>query len=283
MARSRPFNERRRLEASGIPRRGDRSPELELMIARRLGLAEPVKYGTLPTPESYTNVDLGNPELPISEHKWAIIETIHDNPITICLAETGSGKSTQVPQYLLERGYETTLTQPRRLAAEMVARRINREVTEKLGPDSYGTVGFQTAERGNITDDTRLQVVTDGLQLVKELGVLDKQKVKHESDQPRVIVIDEVHERNTNIDVLLAWAKLELLEGTDTRIVITTAGINAERMARYFSVSGYTPPIIEIPGRSYEIEKSEEPTSDVVEQAVKHARQGDNVLDFYQD
>ncbi len=281
MARARkPFNQQRRLEASGIPRRGDRSPELQLMMARRLGLAEPVKYDSLPVPEPYTSEDLGNHDLPIGEHKMTILETIRDNPITICLAETGSGKSTQIPQYLLERGYDVTLTQPRRLAAEMVSRRINQEVTDKLGPDSYGLVGFQTAERGTVTEDTRLQVVTDGLQLVRELGVFSADKSAKEAEEPRVIVIDEVHERNTNIDVLLAWAKLGLLEGSKTRIVITTAGINAERMARYFSVAGYTPPIIEIPGRTHGIEKSEEPQSDVVEQAIIHARRGDNVLVF---
>ena len=91
MARARkPFNQQRRLEASGIPRRGDRSPELQLMMARRLGLAEPVKYDSLPVPEPYTSEDLGNHDLPIGEHKMTILETLRDNPITIFLAETGS-------------------------------------------------------------------------------------------------------------------------------------------------------------------------------------------------
>jgi len=249
------------------------------MLARRLGIAEPVVHDHLPRAERYLEESVGNETLPTWEHKDTILSAINENPVTICIAETGSGKSTQIPQYLLEAGYEVILTQPRRIAAEMLAQRIEAETASKIGAKGRYLVGFQTAERSTVTADTRVQVVTDGLQTVRELGVFSSEPRTPDSP-PRVVIIDEAHERNTNIDVLLAWAKKGLSEGSDTRIVITSAGINADRMARYFSVPGFTPPVLEIPGRSYPIERIEAPDSTVVDETVKCARNGEDILVF---
>ena len=274
----RSYDPNRRLEASGVPRAGDRSPELELMLARRFGIAAPPTHDYLPQPERFLDVSLGNQELPTWNYRDTIVSAINENPITICLAETGSGKSTQIPQFLLAAGYEVILTQPRRIAAEMLASRIEEETTSSIGSVGRYLTGYKTAERSTLNPDTRVQVVTDGLQLMRELNVFSESP--REGKLPRVVIIDEAHERNTNIDVLLAWGEKKLREQSDVRILITSAGINAQRMARFLSAGGFVPPIIEVPGRSYPIERLEAPESTVVTEAVKYARAGKTVLVF---
>lgn len=266
------------IETGGIPRRPDTSQELGKQIAMRLGIIPRPQRLEQPLPEQFLTDRLGNKELPIYEHLDRIVELVDTNPVTICVAETGSGKSTQIPQALMARGYKVVLTQPRRIAAEMVSKRITEEVGEVLGhAAAHMLVGFQTAERRTITDDTRLGVVTDGLRSVQELGVFDREVVEGE---PEVLIIDEVHERNTNIDVLIGWTQKLVSEGSNLRIVFTTASINATHLARHYEKVGVKPPIVEIPGRSFGIETFERPDSTVAEEVARYAREGKNVLAF---
>lgn len=274
-----PRNRRLQIETSGIPRGPDTSPELARKFALHFGLIPKPEREPLPLPEVFTDVVLGNEDLPVYEYLDQIVEAVDTNPVTICVGETGSGKSTQIAQRFLQRGYKVVLTQPRRLAAEMLAKRISDEISapDKLGSGARMLVGFQTAEKNTITDDTRLSVVTDGLRLVQELGVFDRDK---QDDQPEVLIIDEVHERNVNIDVLIAWTQKRISEGANLRVVFTTASINAEKLARHYDKVGAYPPIIEVPGRTHEIERLERPESTVAEEAARYARQGKSVLTF---
>lgn len=271
----------RRIETSGIPRRPDTSDELSRKVAEHFGIISAPERPKLPLPvERFTEVELRNPDLPIADHLDHIVETIDNNRVTICVAETGSGKSTQIPQALMQRGYKIVLTQPRRIAAEMVAARISDEVCadDRLGRAASMLVGFQTAERNTLTEHTKIAVVTDGLRLVQELGILDHSR---ETDEPEVLIIDEVHERNTNIDVLIAWTQKLVAENSNLRIVFTTASINAYRLARHYDkVGGIRTPIIEVPGRSFEIKKIEKPDSSVAEEMARLAREGKNALAF---
>lgn len=229
-------------------------------------------------PERFTDIELGlrDPEnpLPISDYKELITEAIRQNPVSIIVAETGAGKSTQVPQYLLEVGYKVSMTQPRRLAANMLSDRIAEEVSEAIGdPSARDLVGLHTAERNTLTEDTRVTVLTDGLRLVQELN--NRGDVENE-----VLIIDEVHEWNNNIEVLVAWTKKLVKEQPNMRIVLMSATMDAHRLAEYYSDVVATPPIIEVPGRPHDVEKLEEPGSTVLEQTIKYAKEGNNTLVF---
>ncbi len=229
-------------------------------------------------PEPFTNIELGSrdPEnpLPITDFKQVITETIQQNPVTIIVAETGAGKSTQVPQYLLEAGYTVSMTQPRRLAANMLSDRIGEELAEAIDdPAARDLVGLHTAEHNTITDDTRITVLTDGLRLVQELNY--RGDIENE-----VLIIDEVHEWNNNIEVLVAWTKKLVAERPDLRVVLMSATMDAHRLAQYYSDVVTTPPIIEVPGRPHDVEKLEEAGSTVFDQTVKYAKEDNNVLVF---
>lgn len=273
-----PRNRRLSIETSGIPRRPDSSDELGKQIAMRLGIIPRPIRPEQPRPQQFIEAPLSNPELPIHEYLDEIVGLVDDNPVTICVAETGSGKTTQIGKELMRHGYRVTVTQPRRIAAEMVSARIIEEVADVLGYSAANMlVGFQTAERRTITQDTRLGIVTDGLRTVQELGVFDQDTY---GDEPQVLIIDEVHERNKNIDVLIAWTQKLVAEGSNLRVVFTTASINADRLARHYQKVGVRPPIIEVPGRSFGIETHERPESTVAEEVARYAREGKNVLAF---
>lgn len=238
----------------------------------------PDTAGQLSTPERFTDFELGanDPEnpLPISEYKDVILESIANNRVTIVVAETGAGKSTQVPQYLLEAGYTVDMTQPRRLAANMLCDRIGEEVADAFDDsERRNLVGLHTAEYNTVTDTTRITVLTDGLRLVQELN--DREDVENE-----VLIIDEVHEWNTNIEVLIAWTKKMLKEKPALRVVLMSATMDAHRLADYFSDVVSMPPVIEVPGRMHDVEKFEEPGSTVFEQVIKYAREGKDILTF---
>lgn len=185
------------------------------------------------------------PTLPIAGYAQQIVAAISDNSVTIIQAETGAGKSTQVPQFLLELGFRVIVTQPRRLAARTLAKRVADERDEKLG----GVIGFRTAHEREDSKDTRCLFVTDGLQLVRELVG---------SNQRDVLIIDEVHEWNLNIEVLLAWAKLEIERGAKFKLVVMSATLETDKISAYFSGA----PVISVPGRCFPV-KEQPPKYDI--------------------
>lgn len=204
---------------------------------------------------------LGNPELPISEHRQEILDAVKDNIFTIITAPTGSGKSTQVPQMLINAGYKKVYeTQPRIVAARDIANRITQELCNELGEvKAERMVRFRSANESKGPRDAMIDVVTDGLQLVVELNT--------DKDNPEeVLIIDEAHEWNSHIEILIAWAK----KSRNRRVVIMSATMDAHTLADYFAdaVDKY-PPIIEIEGRSYPVEFIEKPNSDIVEETLK--------------
>ena len=214
---------------------------------------------------------LGNNTLPVFPYRHEIVEAVKNNPFTIIVAETGAGKSTQVPQFLLDAGWDKVyLTQPRRAAARNVYDRVRSEVGSVLGgPEGDSLVSYQTAGERDGPEDARVKVVTDGLHLVRELHDIGVE----END---VLIIDEVHEWNANIEVLVAWVKQAVVEKPNLRVVIMSATMDAERLANYFSEVTYNvPPIIEVPGRNFHVERAEKPESTVVDevlQAVENIR-----------
>lgn len=179
--------------------------------------------------------------LPIDAFKNEILDCIAKNSVTIIVAETGAGKSTRVPQYLLEQGdYDIVVTQPRRLAARTVAKRVAEEMECRLG----GLVGFRTAVDRLDSNETKCLFATDGLQLVRELT-----NAKKSLGRGTCLIIDEVHEWNLNIEVLIAWAKKLILLGTDIKIVLMSATLEAEVLSDFFDDA----PVIKVPGRCYPV------------------------------
>ena len=183
------------------------------------------------------------PILPIADYRNEILASVDKNQVTIIVAETGAGKSTQVPQFLAEDGYEkVVVTQPRILAARNLSRRVREEWTIRSGKDNDSFVGYRTAHERDDTSETAILYCTDGLQLVREItGSGTKAK--------QVLVLDEVHEWNENMEVLVAWAKKRCEEDARFKVVIMSATIEADKLALYFNTAK---PII-VPGRLHNV------------------------------
>ena len=201
--------------------------------------------------------------LPVTAFKEEIVKTVAENPVTIITAETGAGKSTQIPKYLGAAGYKVVVTQPRRLAARTVAARVAEELGEKLGS---GAVGYHIAGEQVGSLDTRLLFCTDGLALVRELLG---------QAQAQVLVLDEVHEWNENMEVLVAWTRRRLREGADFKVVLMSATMEAEKLSAFYDNA----PVISVPGRTFPVE--ERPAGGSLEgDVVSLVKEGRNVLVF---
>lgn len=184
-------------------------------------------------------------ELPVLDFKDRIVDTINTHQVTIVTAETGAGKSTQIPQYLAEHGYaKVIVTQPRILAARNLSARVREEWALRNKVDSDSLIGYRTAHERDDGPDTKILYCTDGLQLVREItgsGTEDRQ----------VLILDEVHEWNENMEVLIAWAKKRCQEESNFRVVIMSATIETDTLADYFA----TDAVVNVPGRGFEVTK----------------------------
>lgn len=202
-----------------------------------------------------------NKNLPVYETKNEIISAARGHETIILTAETGSGKSTQVPQYLFEAGYEVIVTQPRRIACVTLAERVAEEMGE-LG----NVVGYHTAFESNRTPDTKILFCTDGLQMAK--GIKDSENT--------ILVLDEVHEWNLNIETLVAWIKKFRKDGGRIKVILMSATVESQSLSEFYGDTV----CIDIPGRNYEVKKIHEPYGDVADEAYKYASAGKNVLAF---
>ncbi|HEX4151121.1 MAG TPA: ATP-dependent RNA helicase HrpA [Steroidobacteraceae bacterium] len=184
-----------------------------------------------------------DPDLPITASRERILEALEHHQVLIVAGDTGSGKSTQLPQYCLElgRGREARIahTQPRRLAARALAARIAEELSEPLG----ATVGFRVRFADQVSQATRLVLMTDGL-LLAELAA-DRELKRYDT-----VIVDEAHERSLNVDLLLGVIKRLLPRRPELRLIVTSATLAVERVARFFDAA----PVLSISGRGYPIE-----------------------------
>jgi pre-mRNA-splicing factor ATP-dependent RNA helicase DHX15/PRP43 len=207
--------------------------------------------------------------LPVREYYQEIIDAVDSHQVTIITAETGAGKSTQIPQYLAEHGYNRVIvTQPRILAARNLAQRVREEWALRNTEDSSEIVGYRTAHERDDSGRTKILYCTDGLQLVREItgmGTSDRQ----------VLVLDEVHEWNENMEVLVAWAKKRCEEDPRFKVVIMSATIESESLAKFFG----TDALIDIPGRHFEVTKRR--GKDVLSEIFAQIEnRGHNILTF---
>ena len=201
--------------------------------------------------ERIPNIKL-NQELPVTQYADKLIEAIQEHQVIIVAGETGSGKTTQLPQIAMLAGRGLTgligHTQPRRLAARSVSQRIAEEVGEKLGESISFKVRFN--EQGS--QDSLVRLMTDGI-LLAELAN-DRFLTKYDT-----IIIDEAHERSLNIDFIMGYLKQLLPCRKDLKVIITSATLDVNRFSNYFNGA----PIFEVEGRSYPVELRYRPISEM--------------------
>ncbi|OZI61378.1 ATP-dependent RNA helicase HrpA [Bordetella genomosp. 11] len=187
-------------------------------------------------------------ELPVSARREEIARAIEHHQVVIVSGETGSGKTTQLPKICLDLGRGRTRmighTQPRRLAATSVARRIADELETPLGE----VVGYQVRFNDRTGPNAAIKLMTDGILLAETQR--DPLLKRYDT-----LIIDEAHERSLNIDFLLGYLKRVLPRRPDLKVIITSATIDAERFATHFAAAPDRPaPVIEVSGRLYPVE-----------------------------
>ena len=194
--------------------------------------------------------------LPIHARRQEIVDTIRAHPVTVIAGETGSGKTTQIPKFLLDAGLGTRgligCTQPRRVAALSVAQRIAEELGVSYGREVGAKIRFTDQTQAH----TLIKVMTDGI-LLNEI-----------QDDPHLsayeaIVIDEAHERSLNIDFILGCLRNLSDVQPDLKIIITSATIDTETFSKAFDNA----PIIEVSGRTYPVDLIYRPIEDLLEDA----------------
>jgi ATP-dependent RNA helicase DHX8/PRP22 len=197
--------------------------------------------------------------LPIFKLREELIKAVNENQILVVIGETGSGKTTQMTQYLAESGYTTKgrigCTQPRRVAAMSVAKRVADEVGCLVGEE----VGYAIRFEDCTSEDTVIKYMTDGM-LLREALLDDKMS------QYSVIMLDEAHERTIHTDVLFGLLKKCCAKRKDLRIIVTSATLDAEKFSTYF----FECPIFTIPGRTFPVEVmyTKAPESDYLDAAL---------------
>jgi len=197
--------------------------------------------------------------LPVFKFRSELIKAVHENQLLIVVGDTGSGKTTQLTQYLAEAGFANNgmigCTQPRRVAAMSVAKRVAEEVGCELGQEVGYTIRFEDCT----SPATKIKYMTDGM-LQREI-LMDPELKRYS-----VIMLDEAHERTIATDVLFALLKKTIKKRHDLKIIVTSATLDADKFSAYFNEC----PIFSIPGRTFPVEVmySREPESDYLDAAL---------------
>ncbi len=186
--------------------------------------------------------------LPLAARRDDLLAAIRDHQVVIVAGETGSGKSTQLPKLCLDLGRGVAglvgHTQPRRMAARTIAERVAEELGTELGT----TVGYTVRFTDNVSDQTLVKVMTDGILLAE----IQRDRMLRRYD---TLIIDEAHERSLNIDFLLGYLAQLLPKRPDLKLIVTSATIDTQRFAAHFHTADGAPaPIIEVSGRTFPVE-----------------------------
>lgn len=182
-------------------------------------------------------------DLPITDRRDVIVRAIRDHQVVVVTGDTGSGKSTQIPKMCLEAGRGRAgfigITQPRRIAAVTLARRV----AEELGEEGAFLVGYKIRFQDRTSRTTRIKFMTDGILLAEA----QRDRLFRAYD---TLIVDEAHERSLNIDFLLGMLRRTLPQRPDLKVIVTSATIDPERFSEAFGGA----PIIEVSGRTYPVE-----------------------------
>ncbi|KAK4670931.1 DEAH-box ATP-dependent RNA helicase prp43 [Podospora pseudoanserina] len=221
-----------------------------------------------PHSENYFKILKTRRDLPVSKQREEFLELYHKTQILVFVGETGSGKTTQIPQYVLydemphQTGKLIACTQPRRVAAMSVAQRVANELDVELGQE----VGYSIRFENRTGPKTLLKYMTDG-QLLRE--------AMHDPNMNRYscIILDEAHERTLATDILMALLKEIAHRRSDLKIIVMSATLDAQKFQSYFSLRKEDPPapLLAVPGRTHPVEifYTPEPERDYVEAAVR--------------
>ncbi|XP_056181430.1 ATP-dependent RNA helicase DHX29 isoform X2 [Falco biarmicus] len=191
-------------------------------------------------------------ELPVFKHRYSIVETLKKHRVVVVAGETGSGKSTQVPHFLLEdlllnegsNKCNIVCTQPRRISAVSLATRVCEELGCESGPGGKNSLcGYQIRMESRTGEATRLLYCTTGVLLRKLQDDGHLSSISH-------VIVDEVHERSVQSDFLLVILKEILHKRSDLHLILMSATVDSEKFSSYFSHC----PILRISGRSYPVE-----------------------------
>lgn len=212
--------------------------------------------------------NLGNDKLPINENRSEIMESMVCNRVTFVVGKTGSGKSTQVPQYARDAGFDLVIqTQPRRLAAKMVAERISEEIAERRPDLSPHISAYHTGEHNTATAESKIVNVTAGVLFTQDIH-------EHSQGVNTIRILDEVHEQDLVTDMTLALTLEEMKTNPDMRLVIQTATPDIPKYQKYIAdVLGVEMNVIEVEGRTHGVEIKEFPEETSVERAIARAKE----------
>lgn len=200
---------------------------------------------------------LGNRELPAFKHKAELVGTIESHKATVVGGETGSGKSTQLPQYLYEAGYDmTVMLVPRRVIADGLGDRVREELSSQIeGFNAEEEVGIIHGERVERHDNNKIVVMTPNtfIKMQTELS-------ETHGDKKVAIVADEIHEANLYTEIAVGVAALSVQQNDNWRLVAASATHNADTLEAPFQKlnNGFVPKV-EIEGRPFNVELREEP------------------------
>lgn len=202
-------------------------------------------------------------KLPIYSMREELVSAVKDNQFLVIVGETGSGKTTQIVQYMYEEGLTNCesgekiigCTQPRRVAAVSVAARVAEEMGCKVGQKVGYTIRFED----KTTEDTRLKYMTDGI--LQREALMDPAMSKYS-----LIMLDEAHERTIATDVLFTLLKDAAAKNPNLKVIVTSATLDSEKFSTFFNSC----PVIKIPGRTFpvKIEFCREPEPDYLAAAL---------------
>ncbi|KAI1432381.1 P-loop containing nucleoside triphosphate hydrolase protein [Xylaria sp. CBS 124048] len=215
-----------------------------------------------PHSERYFSILKTRRNLPVHQQRQEFLDRYHENQILVFVGETGSGKTTQIPQYVIYDELPhlahkmVACTQPRRVAATSVAQRVANELDVNLGEE----VGYSIRFEDKTSSKTMLKYMTDGMLL---------REAMHDGDLSRYscIILDEAHERTLATDILMALLKEVTRRRKDLKLIVMSATLDAQKFQHYF----FDAPLLVVPGRTHAVEifYTPEPEKDYVEGAIR--------------
>jgi pre-mRNA-splicing factor ATP-dependent RNA helicase DHX15/PRP43 len=212
--------------------------------------------------ERYFSILKTRRDLPVHQQRDEFLQMYQKSQILVFVGETGSGKTTQIPQFVLyddmpqsERKL-VACTQPRRVAAMSVAQRVAQELDVKLGEE----VGYSIRFEDMTSQKTILKYMTDGMLLREAMN-------DHDLMRYSTIILDEAHERTLATDILMGLLKEVVIRRPDLKLIIMSATLDAQKFQRYFMDA----PLLAVPGRTHPVEifYTPEPERDYVEAALR--------------